>query len=273
MQERSSMSVRGSGTARYDEVGDGYDETRGADPLIVDRLSSHLELASDGTYLDVACGTGNYTVALAGRGGRWFGVDRSRLMLGRAREKSSRIGWQRGDVTGLPFRSGLFSGAVCTLAIHHFPALDAAFREVFRVLAGGRFVIFTSTPEQTAGFWLKHYFPDAIERSVELMPDLGEIRTALEAGGFVVSRTDPYEVTSELRDGFLYCGKHRPELYLSKSVRSGITTFRQLADPAEVESGCARLAEDIGSGRIEEVRAAHAHDHGDYLFVVATRNP
>ena len=134
-------------------------------------------------------------------------------------------------------------------------------------------MIFTSTPEQTGSFWLKHYFPDAIERSVELMPGLDEVNVALEAAGFGVSHTDPYEVTTKVRDRFLYCGKHRPELYLSESVRRGITTFRQLADPAEVESGCARLADDIESGRLEKVRAAYAHDLGDYLFVVATRNP
>jgi hypothetical protein len=44
-----------------------------------------------------------------------------------------------------------------------------------------------------------------------------------------------------------------------------------LADPEEVTSGCLRPAEDIQSGRIDEVRASYENLGGDYLFVIATK--
>jgi hypothetical protein len=43
-----------------------------------------------------------------------------------------------------------------------------------------------------------------------------------------------------------------------------------LADPEEVTSGRLRLAEDIQSSRIDEVKASYENQGGDYLFVFAT---
>lgn len=47
----------------------------------------------------------------------------------------------------------MFSGVICTLAIHHFPQRSAAFAEAFRVLQEGRFVLLTATPEQMRAYW------------------------------------------------------------------------------------------------------------------------
>lgn len=99
------MAGAGSGPgALYDRIGVGYDTTRRADPYLTDRLAELLGVRADATYLDVACGTGNYTTALSGRGGRWFGVDRSGTMLATARTKGARVPWEQStgaiDVTG-----------------------------------------------------------------------------------------------------------------------------------------------------------------------------
>ena len=56
---------------------------------------------------------------------------------------------------------------------------------------------------------------------------------------------------------------------LDERVRLGISTFASLADPEEVTSGCLRLADDIQSCRIDEVRASYESWGGDYLFVIA----
>jgi len=258
----------------YDRIGQGYDTTRRADPAIARRLADHLQLQPslqpDRRYLDVACGTGNYTTALAATGARLYGVDRSRRMLATARTKDPTVAWLLGDVAAMPFRDNSFSGALCTLAIHHFRSLQPVFREVARVLRHeGRFVIFTTTPEQTRGYWLAEYFPDAMARSVDQLPSLESIRHDLASAGLRVAATDPYDVQPDLQDFFLYSGKHRPEIYLEPRVRAGISTFASLADPTEVHAGCTKLADDIQSGRIADVIAAHRHDHGDYLFIIA----
>jgi hypothetical protein len=53
-------------------------------------------------------------------------------------------------------------------------------------------------------------------------------------------------------------------------VRAGISTFANLADPAEIERGCSRLSADLTSGRFADILRASEHADGDYLFLVAT---
>lgn len=253
----------------YDQIGVGYDATRRADPYVVQRLIYHLNAQPEGDYLDLACGTGNYTTALADAGVHMHGLDQSSGMIESARAKCSSVAWCVGDANALPHSDRTFSGAICTLAIHHFPALLPAFQEVYRVLNRGRFVLFTSTPEQMTGYWLNEYFPDMMKKSCQQMPDLEQVVQNLQHAGFRSVRTEPYSVREDLQDFFLYSGKHRPAFYLDPRIRSGSSSFASLADPREVDSGCKRLAADIQSGRIFEVMAAYHHNQGDYLFVIA----
>ena len=257
--------------ALYDRLGVNYDATRRADPYIVNRLAHYLIKQRPGYYLDIACGTGNYTAALARTGINLHGIDQSPLMIEVARAKEKSVEWFVGDAQFLPFKQRSLTGALCTLAIHHFRDIAATFREVFRVLAGGRFVIFTSTPEQMSGYWLNEYFPKALERSAEQMPTHEYLAESLFAAGFTSIQTEIYEVDEHLQDLFLYSGKHRPELYLSPSVRAGISTFANLIDRNELESGCRKLALDLQHGRVEEVINSYRHDRGDYMFVAAEK--
>ena len=52
-------------------------------------------------------------------------------------------------------------------------------------------------------------------------------------------------------------------------VRNGSSTFSSIADPKEVEKGCAVLKEDIESGRIACVIDSYKdRNKGDYIFVI-----
>jgi SAM-dependent methyltransferase len=259
--------------AKYDAAGSAYDTTRRPDPRIAARLRAHLQPAPRGRYLDLACGTGNYTVSLAAAGVRLTGVDLSLAMLARARAKGAAVAWCQADVARLPFRDRCFDGALCTLAVHHFPALGPVFAEARRVLRAGRFVLFTALPEQMERYWLREYFPSALERSWAQMPSLDTLRAALEAAGFALAAVERWEVPSDLVDLFLYSGKHRPALYLDPAVRAGISTFAWLTGREELARGLARLQADLRSGAIHAVMARHAHGGGDYAFVVALARP
>ena len=256
----------------YDNIGAHYDSTRRADPHLAERLAHHLAVRPGGRYLDIACGTGNYTHALADRGGDWYGVDVSSGMLRRAQDKGGNVGLLLGDAEALPFRDGSFDGAVCTMALHHLPRLEPVFSEIRRLLRGGRLVMFTSTAEQMAGYWLNEYFPIAMQRSTVQMPSQATILEALAAAGLSVDRQELYDVREDLEDLFLYAGKRRPELYLSAAVRRGISTFSTLAEPAELEAGTTRLERDIASGRISDVADRYENEGGDYMFIVASRS-
>jgi len=256
----------------YDQIGKNYDSTRRADPYIASRLSYHLQLMPNKRYLDVACGSGNYTIALANMGAFMIGIDQSAVMIETAGKKNDKLTWRAGDVKCLPFPSGFFDGAVCTLAIHHFDDLEAAFMEVYRVIRDGRFVLFTSTRDQMRGYWLNKYFPNAIEASIAQMPDMNEVIDILKEVGFRNISTEIYEVSRDSEDWFLYSGKDRPEMYLNPHMRAGSSTFANLADPCEVVNGCLLLEEDIQTGQIWNVIKSYSHDKGDYLFIIANKD-
>jgi ubiquinone/menaquinone biosynthesis C-methylase UbiE len=255
----------------YNQIGKGYDTTRQADPEITRRLRGHLQLKDDAQVLDVACGTGNYTVALEQTGLHMTGCDLSGQMLDQAREKLSSVVWDEADAAQLLYEDGQFDGAVCTMAIHHFKTLLPAFKETFRVLGRGRFVIFTSAPEQMDRYWLKEYFPKAVDESASQMPMPKEVNRTLMQAGFRIVGHESFLVQPDLQDFFLYSGKFDPSMYLDPDVRAGMSTFSSLASEEEVAEGCRRLKEDIESGRIEEVRSRYRSSRGDYLFIVAEK--
>jgi SAM-dependent methyltransferase len=257
--------------ALYDSIGVGYGSTRRADPAITATLARHLQLRADARFLDLACGSGNYSIALAALGGQWQGLDQSRQMLERARERSTQVGWLHGDAGALPFAPQQFDGVVCTLAIHHFPALERPFAEVSRVLASGPFVIFTAFAEQMQHYWLGHYFPKMMGLSIEKMPTRAAVVGALHAAGFGAPEIVPFGVSNGLQDLFLYAGKLRPRLYLDAAVRANISSFATLCPPQELHEGLAALRADIECDRFAEVAARYPSALGDYAFVVARK--
>lgn len=254
----------------YDSIGGGYDRTRQADPRIVEKLIHHLRPRDGGAYVDVGCGTGNYTVALA-RAGAWHvtGVDVSEVMLAEARAKEAKVDWRMGECAALPLDPAGFDGAIATMLLHHVDELAAAFAGVRRVLKpDARLVLFTATPEQIEGYWLNAYFPELMRRAAEVMPSLGQIVKACGAGGLQLAELDLWDVPQDLTDHVLYAGKHRPDVYLDDAVRAGISAFAQFDDADEIAEGVARLRADIGSGRFEDVRERYANRLGDYCFLV-----
>ncbi|HEY9731651.1 MAG TPA: class I SAM-dependent methyltransferase [Drouetiella sp.] len=257
----------------YDQIGTGYDTTRKADRYITDRLAFHLQIKANQAYLDLACGTGNYTTALASmHSGVWTGLDISDTMISEARRKSKTVTWLQSNCENIPFSEHTFDGVVCTLAIHHFSTLGKAFREVFRVMRAGRFVIFTSTPEQMQRYWLCRYFPESMRAAMKQMPAKPLVEEALHLAGFKIAATEPYSVKNDLEDFFLYSGKFNPSLYLDAVARSGISTFANLASEREVTQGCEQLSRDIQSGKIIEIQREFEHDAGDYLFLIAEKD-
>jgi SAM-dependent methyltransferase len=257
--------------ALYDRIGIGYDNTRQADPYLLSRLLFHLAPRIEARYVDVGCGTGNYTIAMREAGVAISGVDLSATMLGQARNKSNGVAWLNGDVLALPFRDESFAGAFMTFVHHHLSDPIVGFREIRRVLApGGRFVLLNGTLDQFRHYWLCEYFPLAMEQAFAPYAQL-EIDDALTTAGFSLKVTEPYEVADDLKDCFLYCGKRKPELYLDPRVRAGISAFACARDQSEIVHGVERLREDIRSGRIASVMRQYAWEGGDYMFIVAAK--
>lgn len=255
--------------ALYDHIGQSYGATRRADPAIAATLARLLQLHVATRCLDLGCGSGNYTLALAAMGGHWTGIDASVGMLRQARQRSERVAWLQAEASALPFAAQRFDAVLCTLAIHHFAGLRRPFAEVARVLRAGPFVIFTAFAEQMQAYWLGHYFPRMMQRAIRQMPTRTAVVDALRAAGFGEPQIVPFHVTNDLQDLFLYSGKHRPGLYLDAAVRANISSFARLCPPGELQRGLAALRADIDSGRFSAVDRRDDEEGGDYAFVVA----
>jgi ubiquinone/menaquinone biosynthesis C-methylase UbiE len=111
-----------------------------------------LSSAKDGdTVLEVGCGTGTLTLAVAkrvGAGGEVHGVDIAPEMVRVASRKNARAGgpaaFQVGQIDQLPFPDAMFDVVICSFMIFHMPeeVRRRGIHEVFRVLrAGGTFLV------------------------------------------------------------------------------------------------------------------------------------
>ena len=261
-----------TGTALYDRIGRDYNATRRADPSIVAAIGREIGLRPGMRVLDAACGTGNYTVALAAAGGAMVGLDISHVMLAEARKQPG-AGWVAGREEALPFADASFDAVTCVNAVHHFADADAAFCEFRRVLRpGGHVAMFTNTAEEVLAFWVARYFPGPVRRSAATcLPEARFANLAALSGLRLVARV-PWLQPRDPVDLFLYCGKHRPELYLDPAVRAGISTFASQASADDVSNGVARLAADIASGAIGDVIAAASRRPSDYSIFVYARS-
>jgi ubiquinone/menaquinone biosynthesis C-methylase UbiE len=131
----------------YDQWAPTYDSS--PNPQIVLEFPDVLELlapTAGETILDVACGTGRYTVVIAERGAAVIGMDFSAEMLARARRRMPNTEFHTADLTKpLPFLSHYFDAILCAQALKHIPDLGLTMREFARVLRTGGRVVFSVT--------------------------------------------------------------------------------------------------------------------------------
>lgn len=252
----------------YDKIGQDYNSTRKADPIITNRLISFLAPKTGLKYLDIGCGTGNYTIGLANFGINICGVDPSEKMLNVARSLDTNIRWEIGRAEKTSFENDVFDGITGVLTLHHWLNLEESFRELNRVLKEkGIIVLFTATPEQMEGYWLNHYFPKMMERSISQMPSLERVNQFLENTPLKIIQNEKYYIHDQLQDKFLYVGKNNPALYLDEKIRTGISSFSNLANQDEVNEGLMKLSNDIANGRVKEIMKSYDNDRGDYMFI------
>lgn len=148
----------------FDSVAPSYDRLNHLLSLNIDKLwrKRSLKEIVDGSVqqiLDVACGTGDSTIAIAkaaGPGSRVTGVDISEGMMSLIMRKAAhegvhdRIRLQVADAEALPFSDASFHRVSCDFGIRNFEHKELALKEFLRVLKpGGKLVILElSVPSQ-----------------------------------------------------------------------------------------------------------------------------
>ena len=167
----------------FNSIAPEYDALNHIFSLNIDKLwraravRALIEKGADGHILDVACGTGDFAIALARRSKniRITGVDLSEGMLEGGRKKvaglglSSRIQMLKGDCDALEFADGSFDGVCVGFGVRNFEHLEQGLREMRRVLKSGcRLVVLElSVPQNEILFSLyKFYF-------LKVMPWIG----------------------------------------------------------------------------------------------------
>ena len=98
----------------------------------------HLERSR--TVLDLACGTGDVALSVSD-GRRVVGLDLTLAMLEIARRRSTSVAWLAGDMTRLPFAAATFDVVTTSYGLRNVPDIDAAVREIARVLRPGGLLV------------------------------------------------------------------------------------------------------------------------------------
>ena len=143
----------------FNTIADGYDG--GALRFFASSaqdMGALLDLRGDETVLDVACGTGHASVALARLlpRGRVTGVDFSAGMLDQARKKATALGlgnveFIERDMTALGFPPATFDVAVCAFGLFFVEDMRTQLAHIASVVKPGGTVMVTSYDEA-------HYF-------------------------------------------------------------------------------------------------------------------
>jgi demethylmenaquinone methyltransferase / 2-methoxy-6-polyprenyl-1,4-benzoquinol methylase len=136
--------------AMFDRIAPVYDAMNRVFTMGLDgrwrRLAAAAVVTPGDRVLDAACGTGDLALADRKAGGEVTGLDFSERMLERARRKSDRIEWVRGDALALPFDDASFDAATIGFGIRNVDDLDTGLRELARVVRpGGRLAVLEIT--------------------------------------------------------------------------------------------------------------------------------
>jgi ubiquinone/menaquinone biosynthesis C-methylase UbiE len=181
--------------------------------------------------LDVGCGTGRLSQALATRAAaRVWGVDAEPRMLEVARASVPReVGLKSGRAEALPFRDAWFDRVVFWLSVHLVDR-TLAFAEAFRVLVpDGRVAVVTFDESHFDGYWLNPWFPSIRELDRTRFPTRAHLEVELPDARFVRIS----QAATLTRDQAL------------ERIRGGhISTF-DLLDDAELSEGRERAEREL----------------------------
>jgi demethylmenaquinone methyltransferase/2-methoxy-6-polyprenyl-1,4-benzoquinol methylase len=162
--------------------------------------------------LDVACGTGDLALELAGRvglGGEVVGCDFSEQMLEHARRKAAAapagaapLRFEHANALALPYADGEFAAATVGFGARNFSDLEQGLRELARVVRpGGRVVVLEiTTPTRPP---LSTFFRVWFDRVV---PALGRIAGDRDAYAYLPSSVRRFPAPQELARTLERCG-------------------------------------------------------------------
>lgn len=254
-----------------------YDKTRRPSQRIVNFLRETLKPDKEKKGMDVACGTGNYTLPFADEFGKLAGLDISKDMLDMAKMKRGAIEWFECDALIVGESADAdYDCLWCISALHYFSAARQKrfFTQMSLILRpGGVLVVDTEFAEQQASLWLVEFFPSLVDRYQHVCKSVDWYRELLVGENAIFQEVEFAHIECDEEDAFLRVGQRKPELYLEEKIRAGIPAFCEM-DPVELNVGIQALSAKIDDKSILEVIRRYeekAAIKGDIGFIIARR--
>ncbi|WP_018150594.1 class I SAM-dependent methyltransferase [Leeia oryzae] len=171
---------------------------QGAD---LERVQQLAMLEQPARMLDLGCGAGHVSFALAASGGEVVAYDLSASMLEvvartAAERQLANIRTFHGPVEALPFEDASFDLVVTRYSAHHWLDMTSAMKEMYRVLKpGGKCIVIDVIAPETP-------LLDTVLQTVEILRDASHVRdyrvsewqTMLENTGFKVHDHDSWKL-------------------------------------------------------------------------------
>ena len=154
--------------------------------------------------LDVACGPGMLSAAIAQKAGHVTGIDLVPSMIKQARllqreKKLSNMDWKLGDVYNLPFTNTSFTAAVTRFSFHHFLKPPAVLNEMVRVTRPkGRVAVVDVFTRSQKHSHLHNRVEKLRDDSHVKALSLSELKNMFKAAGLRKIRTEFYQLEIEL---------------------------------------------------------------------------
>lgn len=192
--------------------------------------------------LDVGCGTGGFSRAIAGSASaRVTGYDYSQRFIEFAKRLASpdagTVEWVVGDAEQLPFESSLFDRVLLSLVLHQLVRPLLAVAEAFRVVrCGGLVLVRTVAPEDVADRVPERYLPTMAAADAARLPPLEAVIGWLKQAGFAHVTIKRYlrnkaVVLADAERELLTEARSRYTFLTSEELKEGIERMR--ADAAE----------------------------------------
>jgi len=171
-----------------------YDRGRDHGPQVLDlwmnAVSSQVEEQRINTILDLGCGTGRFSEALAVRfNAEVIGTDPSKKMLEQARgkQRDGRIRYELGRGESIPLLANSVDLIFMSMIFHHFDNPRLAARGATGFLRAG-------TRERISSYPYVEFFPESRPILEECLPTTSFVCEVFEAAGF---RTITFEVVTQ----------------------------------------------------------------------------
>jgi ubiquinone/menaquinone biosynthesis C-methylase UbiE len=169
-----------------------YDRGRNHGPEILNLwmnvVSSHVAEQRIRTILDLGCGTGRFSEALALRfDAEVIGIDPSTKMLEQAHSKQHdrRSRYELGHGESIPLPADSVDLIFMSMVFHHFDDPAAAAGECRRVLRpGGTVFLRAGVRERIASYPYVNFFPESVRVLEECLSTSAFMREVFEEAGF-----------------------------------------------------------------------------------------